>query len=113
MTPEAKVKKEIRDYIDSLPMVHRIPIITMGYGKSGNPDDVVCYKGLFFAPEIKAKGKHTTPWQDQMLYNICKAGGIAGICWSLEDAKNLFENGIGWLPEAIGKKQYFQKKYHH
>lgn len=112
MTPEAKVKKEIRDYIDSLPGAFRIPTITYGYGKSGIPDDVVCYKGLFFAVEIKAPGKHTTPWQDQAIKGIIDAGGIAGICWSLADVKNLFEMGIGKVPTGAGSKVYVDKDYH-
>lgn len=113
MTPEAKVKKEIREYIDSLPETFRIPTITKGYGKSGLPDEVVCHKGIFMAIEIKAPGKHTTPWQDQVILDIIKAGGVVGICWSLKDAKSLIEMGAAMVPSGVGNKIYKSHYYHH
>jgi len=49
---------------------------TGGYGKSGVPDIVGCYAGLFFGIECKA-GKNTpTPLQEKNLGEINAAGGL-------------------------------------
>lgn len=112
MTPEAKVKKEIREYIDGLPKTCRIAVPANGYGKSGWPDDVVCHKGLFFAIEIKPKGKDTTPYQRDRAWELVGAGAVYGVCWSVEDVKRLFEDGEGKVP-AMEHKQYKTYQYHH
>ena len=51
--------------------------VTGGYGRSGVPDIVGCYKGKFFGIECKA-GKNTpTPLQQINLDDIEKQDGIA------------------------------------
>ena len=79
MTPEGVVKEELKDYLKSLgedcwwfmPM-------SMGYGKRGVPDFVICYKGFFLAPETKRDGGRGQPWQEREQCAINKAGGFAG-----------------------------------
>lgn len=114
MTPEAKVKKEIREYIDALPQTARLSPRQSGYGMNGIPDEIICHKGLFFAVEVKAPPYgFTTPWQDQCLFALRKAGGVAGVCWCLGDVKKLFEQGIAHFPTAVGSKKYEIIYYQH
>jgi Holliday junction resolvase len=76
MTPEAKVKKKCVEYLKSIGAYYFFPA-TGGYGKSGVPDIVGCYKGRFFGIECKA-GKNTpTELQKNQLRLIAESGGIA------------------------------------
>ena len=53
MTPEAKVKKVVVKQLRNLGAYYFYPV-TGGYGRSGVPDIVGCYKGKFFGIECKA-----------------------------------------------------------
>ena len=76
MTPEAKVKKVVTQQLRVLGAYYFYPV-TGGYGRSGVPDIVGCYKGKFFGIECKA-GKNTpTPLQQINLDDIEKQNGIA------------------------------------
>ena len=76
MTPEAKVKKVVVNQLRNLGAYYYYPV-TGGYGRSGVPDIVGCYKGKFFGIECKA-GKNTpTPLQQINLDDIEKQNGIA------------------------------------
>lgn len=75
MTPEAKVKKVVVQQLKEMGAYYFYPA-TGGYGKSGVPDIVGCYKGMFFGIECKA-GKNTpTPLQEKNLREIRTAGGF-------------------------------------
>ena len=75
MTPEAKVKKVVVQQLKEMGAYYFYPA-TGGYGKSGVPDIVGCYKGMFFGIECKA-GKNTpTPLQEKNLKEIRTAGGF-------------------------------------
>ena len=56
-TPESKVKKQVKKILDDLGAYHFSPMMD-GYGRSGVPDIIACYKGRFLAIECKA-GKNT------------------------------------------------------
>tara|TARA_B110000483_G_scaffold28793_1_gene34900 strand:+ start:1853 stop:2140 length:288 start_codon:yes stop_codon:yes gene_type:complete len=75
MTPEAKVKKVVVAQLKQLGAYYFYPV-TGGYGQSGVPDVVGCYKGLFFGIECKAGKNKPTPLQDRNLKQIRDAGGI-------------------------------------
>lgn len=75
MTPEAKVKKQIRQIIDEFDAYYAMPIGT-GYGQSGVPDFLICHKGRFIAVEAKAGKGKTTLLQEAHLERIRNAGGI-------------------------------------
>lgn len=76
MTPEAKVKKKVRQVLAELGAYYAMPV-TGGFGNSGVPDFLICFKSKFFGIECKANGNKTTALQDQHLESIRKAGGIA------------------------------------
>jgi Holliday junction resolvase len=76
MTPEAKVKKKVRETLKSLGAYYVMPV-TSGYGSSGAPDFLVCWKGLFFGIECKAGKNTTTALQELNIKAIREAGGKA------------------------------------
>jgi Holliday junction resolvase len=75
-TPEAKVKKKVVEALKSLGAYHFYPV-TSGYGASGVPDIVGCYRGRFFGIECKANGNKPTALQQMNLDRITSVGGIA------------------------------------
>ena len=76
MTPEAKVKKKVVAHLKTLGAYYFYPV-TGGYGKSGVPDIIGCYKGAFFGIECKAGKNKPTPLQEKNLNDIKLNGGIA------------------------------------
>lgn len=76
MTPEAKVKARVRRILNDYGAYYTMPV-TGGYGSSGVPDFVACYKGRFYGIECKAGGNQPTALQWKNLADIEKAGGIA------------------------------------
>ena len=76
MTPEAKVKKAAVKQLKDIGAYYFYPV-TGGYGGSGVPDIVGCYKGSFFGIECKAKKNKPTALQQKNLDAITAAGGFA------------------------------------
>ena len=75
MTPEAKVKKKVVEQLKQLRAYYFYPV-TGGYGRSGGPDIIGCYEGLFFGIECKAGNNKPTPLQEKNLKEIRAAGGL-------------------------------------
>ena len=75
MTPEAKVKKKVVAQLKQLCAYYFYPV-TGGYGRSGVPDIIGCYEGLFFGIECKAGNNKPTPLQEKNLKEIRAAGGL-------------------------------------
>lgn len=88
--PEAKLKAEIKEFLEDLGC-WILPYVTTGYGRSGIPDFLVCYKGRFIGIEVKAPGKEAnlTPWQEKELNAILNAGGYAFLISDLTTLKKL------------------------
>ena len=76
MTPEAKVKNKVRETLKALGAYYVMPV-TSGYGVSGAPDFLVCWRSLFFGIECKAGKNTTTALQDLNINAIREAGGKA------------------------------------
>jgi hypothetical protein len=75
MTPEAKVKAKVRKLLDGLRIYYFFPA-THGYGRSGVPDIIGCFMGLFVAIECKAGKGQLTGLQELELTKIKAAGGF-------------------------------------
>jgi Holliday junction resolvase len=75
-TPEKKVKKTITDELKAHGVYYFFPA-TGGYGTSGVPDIVGCYRGMFFAIECKAGDNQPTALQENQLRRIKTAGGVS------------------------------------
>ena len=75
MTPEAKVKKKVKDLLKLYGAYYAMPIGT-GFGNAGVPDFLVCIAGRFVGIECKAGKGMTTMLQDRELEHIREAGGL-------------------------------------
>lgn len=77
-TPEGYEKDDIKKYLDDGVrggiLWYYCPFMA-GYGKSGVSDIVGCYRGKFFAIEVKREGKEPTPIQTRRMAEIEAAGG--------------------------------------
>lgn len=94
---EAKLKQEVKAYLDALGAYWFMPVQT-GYGVKGTPDFLCCLKGRFVAIETKTKGRKPNPWQERAIKQINDAGGLAFWADSLEYAKELLKAGGFVLP---------------
>ncbi len=77
-TPEKKVKDKVRKILTESGAYHFMPA-THGYGTSGVPDIVGCYKGRMFAIECKAGDNKPTALQMKNLAAISAAGGYTEV----------------------------------
>lgn len=91
MTPEAKVKAKVKKYLTEMGAYYAMPA-TGGYGLSGTPDFLICYRGRFAAIECKANGNKPTALQEAALKRIMDAGGMAIVIdeTNVDDLKELF-----------------------
>lgn len=77
-TPEVKVKRKVVAQLKALGAYYFYPV-TGGYGGSGVPDIVGCYRGKFFAIECKAGKNKPTPLQEKNIDAIAKQGGAVRV----------------------------------
>lgn len=77
-TPEAKVKARVAKQLKALGAYYFYPV-TGGFGRSGVPDIVGCFRGRFFAIECKAGRNTPTPLQQKNLDGIAAANGLAWV----------------------------------
>jgi len=102
LTPEKKVKTKVKRVLDFMKAYHFMPA-TGGYGASGVPDIIACWKGMFFGIECKANGNKPTALQIKHLTDIHYAGGISIV---------VDENNIDDLEEIMrkAKNEYRDKR---
>lgn len=99
MTPEKALQNEIIKYLKDRKVFHYRTQMGM---KSGMPDIIAIYCGVFVGIEIKRPdGKGVaTEQQVKMLNDIREAGGVAGIVENILDLKLLlgaaYEPGKGF-----------------
>lgn len=80
MTPEGKVKAKLKAwYAANLPDHWRVSPRGGPFGKAGCPDDIICYKGVFIAIEVKSDVGDLSAVQLLHLKLIQKAGGISAV----------------------------------
>ena len=93
MTPEAKVKKKVVAQLKEMGAYYFYPV-TGGYGFSGVPDIVGCYKGIFFGIECKAGSNKPTALQDKNLTDIRNQKGIAVVIneKNIDSVKTIFDD---------------------
>ncbi len=75
MTPEAKVKKKVVNVLKENGAYYFFPA-TGGYGRSGVPDIVACYRGVFIGIECKAGTNKPTALQEAEMKKIREANGF-------------------------------------
>ena len=76
LTPEAKVKKKVKEILDQMGVYHFSPMQN-GMGRAGIPDIIGCLEGQFLGIECKAGRGTTTALQERELTRIQNAGGYA------------------------------------
>lgn len=107
VTPEGKVKYKLVKFLNSLePRPYMFFPVPGGYGRSGIPDIVGCWKGRMFAIECKAPGKagNTTALQRRELQRINEAGGVAFVYDGSildEDMEAILSGTPAWHLELI------------
>lgn len=74
-TPEKRVKDACVELLKEFNAYYFFPVMG-GYGRSGIPDIIVCFRGHFIAIECKAGFNTTTQLQERELKAIATAGGI-------------------------------------
>jgi hypothetical protein len=112
-TPEKKVKESIKALLKKH-NVYMFTPVTGGFGTSGVPDIVLCFKGKFIGIEAKAGSGKPTALQEKNLAEIVKAGGIAVVVNEngvadlerlLEALANEDQVGAGMLFDLLIKKE--------
>lgn len=73
-TPEKKVKDKVKKVLDKLGCYYFFPA-TGGFGRSGVPDIIICFKGHFVAIECKAGDNKPTALQEMNMKKIKESGG--------------------------------------
>jgi len=74
MTPEGKVKQRVSKILKEYGAYYFSPV-TGGFGRSGVPDIVACYQGVFIGIECKAGDNKLTALQLKNLEDIHTNGG--------------------------------------
>lgn len=60
---------------------------------AGIPDIIGCYQSRMFGIELKVPPNKVTQLQLYELNRIVFSGGIAGVCYSVDDVKKLLKGG--------------------
>lgn len=97
MTPEGKVKAKVRAVLKELGAYYVMPV-TGGYGASGAPDFLVCWRGRFFGVECKANGNRPTALQERALGAIRDTQGFATVV--TEESVKYFKE---WMIASLEK----------
>jgi len=93
-TPEKKVKDEVTKMLKDYGAYYFYPV-TGGFGRSGVPDIIACYKGFFIAIECKAGKNKPTALQCAEMAKIDKVGGMS--MWVNEDTLYVLEEAINLI----------------
>ena len=103
-TPEKKVKDAVCKILKQRGAYYFFPV-TGGFGRSGIPDIIACYKGNFVAIECKAGKNKPTALQEAEMAKINDAKGIA--IWvrenSIEDVTKLLDT-IDYMQQLSQKE---------
>ena len=85
---ESKFQRQVINYLENKgAYVEKMHVSS--YQRGGSPDVRGCYKGRYFAFELKAKGGKAEELQKIKLQRIRDAGGVAFATDSLEEIKEV------------------------
>ena len=79
--------RKIAEYLKTLPRCWYCRPNSMGYGRRGLPDFIVCLDANFLAIEVKVGRDKLSVMQDREMKDIFSAGGATVIARSLDDVK--------------------------
>lgn len=91
MTPEGRVKAQVKKYLASIGAWFTMPCGT-GFGSSGVPDFLVAWNSRFYAIETKAPGKikNTTSMQERQIAAIRATGSVALVIDDVSQLEGIF-----------------------
>lgn len=87
---ESRIKAEIHKALERRG-AYWAPIPQGSYGKPGDPDMIVCYKGRFIGMEGKTPVGRLSPIQEHRGRQIEAAGGIFAVVRSVDDAMRVLD----------------------
>lgn len=95
MTKEGKVKNLVKKILEKYKVYFFMPA-THGYGRSGVPDLICCFKGRFVGVECKAGKGKTTALQDREMRLIRESGGTTFVVneENLQELEDWFERQV-------------------
>ena len=107
-TPEVKVKNKVKKLLKENNAYFCMPV-SGGFGASGVPDIIACYRGFFIGIECKAGNNTPTALQKKNLQDIVNAGGGVAVVneGNVEDVEILlraFDRALINL-EKLGEKK--------
>lgn len=87
---ESQLKSKCKKYIEE--KYGHYVLLPEQYIKSGDPDMIICFYGVFVAIEFKLPGNAPTKLQRHKLLTIVKSGGYAYLCYSYRQFKELMRD---------------------
>lgn len=83
---EQDIQRKIIKYLES---VGAYVVKVVASNKSGTPDILACYRGIFLAVEVKRPETKTnvSELQEYNIKKIKEAGGVAIVSWDLDAVK--------------------------
>jgi hypothetical protein len=85
MTPEGRLKDEVKAYLDSLGAYYFMPV-QMGFG-AATVDFLCCVRGRFVAIETKIWPRKATPRQLLCLDAVRNAGGMGFVAYEIASVR--------------------------
>jgi len=91
--PETKFKMKVQSRLSGIPELYVVKIQQVAL--RGVPDMLICYKGKFFAWELKTDTGKPTDLQNYVINKIKQAGGVARVVTpkTFEEAMEELLNG--------------------
>ncbi len=88
---EQDIQRKIIKYLES---VGAYVVKVVASNKSGTPDILACYRGIFLAVEVKRPETKTnvSELQEYNIKKIKEAGGVAIVSWDLDAVKATIED---------------------
>lgn len=100
-TPESRVKSRVKKLLARYPGMYTYWPVPSGFGRA-TIDIFGCYRGRFFAVEVKADGKKPTLRQTQELSNMEAAMGKTFVIAGEDDPRlSRLEEWLNELEETI------------
>ena len=87
---ETNLQRKVQDYLESIGAYH-FKVHGSAYMKSGIPDIISCYKGLFIGIECKIGKNKPSKLQEEHRDMILKSRGIHILAYKLEDVQKIIE----------------------
>lgn len=103
-TPEGKLKAELKWLLQMRNGFYSM-VSGGAYGKNGDPDMVICYRGRYIAVEAKTEDGRQSKWQRVREGQIKNAGGIYVLARKREDLEEVLDEIDDEIAESRARAQ--------